>query len=90
MSLYLAAYDITDSKRRQSVARLLLGHGNRLQRSVFEVWLEPGEVRQLCREVGPHLSATDVFQLFPLDERGTRGRISWREPDNGFDPVMII
>jgi CRISPR-associated protein Cas2 len=90
MSLYLAAYDITDDNRRQSVAGILSSYGHRLQRSVFEVWLEPGEVQILCREIGPHLARTDTFQLFPLDERGTRGRISWQQPGDGFDPVFSI
>ena len=90
MSLYLAAYDISDSNRRESVARVLLNYGHRLQRSVYEVWLEPGEVRILCREIGPYLALTDVFQLFPLDDRGTRGRISWQRPGDAFDPVIEV
>jgi CRISPR-associated protein Cas2 len=90
MSLYVAAYDISDDNRRESVARVLLTYGHRLQRSVFEVWLDPAEVRQLCCEVGPYLAKSDTFQLFPVDERGTRGRISWQRAGESFDPVIQI
>ena len=44
MSLYVATYDISDDRRRTQVSRVLLQYGTRLQRSVFEVWLEPAEL----------------------------------------------
>jgi len=89
MSLYVAAYDISDDERRANMAHALLRYGDRLQRSVFELWLEPGQVRALCRELGPLLSATDSFYLFPIDERGSRATIAWQRPPATFQPVIV-
>lgn len=89
MSLYIAAYDISDDYRRDRVARVLLRFGHRLQRSVYEVWLEMDERKILCREVGPLLDREDTFELFPLDERGSRGRITWQRAAKSFDPVIL-
>ncbi len=37
MQAYLACFDISDDQIRDRAGRLLLQHGNRVQRSVFEV-----------------------------------------------------
>lgn len=39
MRLYLVCYDIADDRIRDRIAGLLEGYGERVQRSVFEVWL---------------------------------------------------
>lgn len=81
MSLHLAAYDISRDSSRQSVARILLRYGRRIQESVYEVELEPEDVVDLKREIGPWLATTDSFDLFPIDARRTRSRVSWqRDP----------
>ena len=89
MSLYIAAYDISHNGRRASVARVLLGYGDRVQKSVYEVWLEPDEVRDLHREVGVYLSVNDEFQLFPIDERGSRKRSAWQHAPNERSSVIL-
>jgi CRISPR-associated protein Cas2 len=89
MSLYVAAYDISHNGRRASVARVLLGYGERVQKSVFEVWLEPEEVSDLRREVGVYLSPQDLFDLFPIDERGSRKRVSWQREPTVHEPVIL-
>jgi CRISPR-associated protein Cas2 len=90
MSRYVAVYDISDGNRRERVSRILLSFGYRVQLSVFEIWLEPDEVRELRRDVGPHLDDDDRFDLFPIDERGTRQTISWQRQLDGFDPVRLL
>lgn len=47
MDFYLVSYDIPDDKRRTRVARLLEGYGQRVQFSVFEVWLDDTLRREL-------------------------------------------
>lgn len=89
MSLYVAAYDIGHNGRRASVARVLLGYGERVQKSVFEVWLEPEELGDLRREVGVYLDQQDRFDLFPIDERGSRKRVSWQREPSLRDPVIL-
>ena len=90
MSLYVATYDISDNRRRTHVARVLLQYGTRLQRSVFEVWLEPAELDEFRREVGVLLAVADDFVLMPVDERGTRSTYSWQRPLQRFDAVILV
>lgn len=90
MSLYVAAYDIAEDFRRRRVARILKGYGLRVQRSVFEVWLAPEEVSEIKRRVGPLLSTRDEFDFFPIDERGSRVRISWQRPPTAWAPVTLV
>lgn len=47
----VVSYDITHDKRRNKVATILEGYGTRVQRSVFEVNLEPGLLRKMRREL---------------------------------------
>jgi CRISPR-associated endonuclease Cas2 len=90
MSLYVAAYDVSDSLRRSSVARVLGRYGHRLQRSVFEVWLEPEELGELKRGIGALLDADDSFDLFPIDTRPKSHRIRWQREPQGYDPVVLL
>ncbi len=46
---YLISYDIPDDKRRSKVAKLLEGHGIRVQYSVFECDLSHANYAQLRR-----------------------------------------
>lgn len=89
MSLYVAAYDIRDDNTRERVARVLFEFGERVQRSVFLVWLEPEEVGELRRRVGAQLITDDRFDLFPVDERGTRTRWSWQRPPTSYEGVIV-
>lgn len=47
MNFYLVTYDIPDDKRRNKVANLLQNYGQRVQFSVFEVWLDDRTVKEL-------------------------------------------
>src|SRR5207249_8107104 len=51
MSLYVVAYDVHHDGQRERVARVLLEFGRRVERSVFEVWLEPQTIPILRRRV---------------------------------------
>lgn len=90
MSLYVAAYDIAGNRRRNRIARILSGYGMRVQRSVFEVWLEPEELAEFRRKIGPHLAEEDDFDLFPVDERGPRRRLSWQRPPGDWSTVVVL
>jgi CRISPR-associated protein Cas2 len=78
MSRYAVCYDIAHDGRRGQVARILLPYGHRLQRSVFELWLDPEDLPELRRRVGPLLAKTDHFDIFPIDSRRPEARISWQ------------
>lgn len=44
---YTIAYDIPDDGRWVKVANVLKSFGERVQLSVFECWLAPGQLQQL-------------------------------------------
>ena len=46
---YVVAYDIPDNRRRGRVAACLSGYGSRMQKSVFEILIDPREMTE-CRE----------------------------------------
>lgn len=90
MSLYVAAYDISDDRRRRQVSRFLLRFGPRLQESVFEVWLEPEELAEFRRELGTYLSAGDDFALLPIEARRCRERFQWQRPPREWKAVLLL
>jgi len=90
MSYYVAAYDISDSRHRQRVARILGRYGQRVQLSVFQIWVEPEELSKLRREVGAYLALEDTFDLFPLDCRDPGRRIRWQHAPPGQDAVKML
>ena len=47
MDFFLITYDIPDDKRRTKTASLLQDYGERVQFSVFEVWLDEAMQRDL-------------------------------------------
>ena len=90
MSLYIAAYDISRDSRRGRVAEILLEYGRRVQRSVFEIEVEPEELDDLRFRVGVLLAKTDLFDLFPIDRRFPKRRISWQRNPVPNDSVIVL
>lgn len=90
MSLYVAAYDVTDDRRRNRVARVLTEFGHRVQLSVFVVDVAPDDLPDLRRRVGEVLAREDQFDLFPVDERGTRTQWRWQRPIADYEPVIVV
>ena len=89
MSLFAAAYDISDSIQRAKVASVLSEYGDRVQRSVFVVWIEQHELPTVRRRVGALLSDRDQFDLFPIDPRASRNWVSWQRRPDGHGPVIL-
>jgi len=50
-SFYVIVYDVVDDRRRLKVARHLESLGERVQKSVFEVYLTPGELEKCLRRL---------------------------------------
>ena len=63
MSRYIVVYDISDDWRRKHVADLLHRFGDRLQLSVFEVWLNRSELDELRRSVGTLMAKDDLLEI---------------------------
>ncbi len=90
MSQYIAAYDISHSSSRNKVARILLGFGVRIQKSVYQLELDPADVPELQRTVGGHLSKEDRFDLVPIDLHPARLRLAWQTAPAGLEAVVIV
>lgn len=51
MDFYIIAYDIPNNKRRRKLANLLEDYGVRVQKSVFEVWLDESDRKALMKRL---------------------------------------
>lgn len=56
---YIMAYDITEDKRRNSIARFLEGWGRRVQKSLFECDLSSEELEEVCSRLKELLVISD-------------------------------
>jgi CRISPR-associated protein Cas2 len=73
---WVVAYDVADDRRRRAVARILGGCGRRVQESVFECRLTPGEWRWVRRRVGRVVEReSDSVRWYPAC-LGCRGRLA--------------
>lgn len=69
-SLYLVAYDVADPRRLARVHRFLLGWKVGGQKSLYECWLTPAELRQLRDGLTVLVDAEeDRVHVFQLDPR---------------------
>lgn len=56
---YVISYDIPDNRRRLKVAHLLEGYGERVQYSVFEIWVTSEELVDLRKGLSRHVEMSD-------------------------------
>lgn len=69
-SLYLVAYDVADPHRLARVHRFLLGWKVGGQKSFYECWLTPAELRQVHDGLAALVDAQkDRVHVFELDPR---------------------
>jgi CRISPR-associated protein Cas2 len=69
-SLYLAAYDVSDSRRLRASLDLVKAFATGGQKSFYEIFLTPAEKGQLLHDMALVLDATqDRFFLLRLDPR---------------------
>ena len=65
--LWIICYDIADDRRRNRIAKALLGYGERVQESVFECHLDNAQLRRLQAELRPLLDENaDRLRYYPL------------------------
>ena len=81
MSLYIAAYDISEDNR----AHLGFPRPHRLRPSHPALGLRDlarprGHPRPHDRALGSRLSMEDAFILYPIDDRPGRRRLQWQAP----------
>ncbi|BCX02190.1 MAG: CRISPR-associated endoribonuclease Cas2 [Candidatus Roseilinea sp.] len=70
-TLYIVAYDIADDRRWRKVFKLMRGHGDRLQYSVFRCALSDRERVELMEKLSRVIKHTeDQVLFFPLGPVG--------------------
>lgn len=66
-SFYIVVYDVVSDKRRLKVARFLESLGDRVQYSVFELYLTDKELNQLLKRVGKLIfDEEDAVRVYAL------------------------
>lgn len=69
-SLYLVCYDISEPATLQRVHRYLLGYRIGGQKSFYECWLTPAELRLVEADLGEMIDVqSDRVHIFQLDPR---------------------
>lgn len=83
-SVYLISYDIVDPKRYRRIYKLLCGHGESLQYSVFRCTLTDIELQMLKDKLWPELNLDEdrmlIVDLGPLKGRGDDCVEVWGQP----------
>lgn len=65
--IYIIAYDISDSEKRNEAARLLCRYGKRIQYSVFQCELTPIEMRELAVQLRQTTDEKfDSLHIYPV------------------------
>jgi len=90
---YVICYDITNDRRRTKIAKVLEGHGLRVQKSVFECVLNEKEYKSLQEKLAKLLhNKEDTMRFYPLPE-GARAKVLTLgiQPDYSVDdPAFIV
>ncbi|MDO5623726.1 MAG: CRISPR-associated endonuclease Cas2 [Pseudomonadota bacterium] len=72
-TLYLVAYDVRDPRRLARVGRYFQSYRVAGQKSVPEIWVTPGELQAIQRDIGQLIDQSeDRLQLIALDPRMQR------------------
>lgn len=65
--LWVVSYDISDDRRRDRVAKLMLSYGERVQYSVFECRLKDADVKELAAGLAGLISpGGDSIRMYRL------------------------
>lgn len=65
--MYVLSYDVTEDSRRAEIAKLLESHGQRVQKSVFEVRVDARRLARLVRRTSQLLDgATDSLRVYRI------------------------
>ena len=73
---YVIAYDVAKDKQRTQLSELLMGYGERAQKSMFEADLKKGEVQEILQRAANLIEAGDSLRLYPMCETCSKGIMS--------------
>ena len=64
---YVVTYDISDTKRRERVVKILEAIGHRVNYSVFECFLTDIQYRNMCSRLAPNVvGKDDQVNIYPI------------------------
>ena len=70
---YVVAFDISNSKKRNAVAKACTEWGFRVQRSVFEIFMDSSKVNEFSEKLLKLINPEhDTIRLYPLDKDNDR------------------
>lgn len=91
MLFYVITYDISCNKRRNKVAKLLEGYGQRVQYSVFECQLSDRKCQELQKRLQKRVKLSeDSIRFYPLSKHTLSGITIWGEPPLSSRPSSVI
>jgi len=66
---YVVSYDISDDRKRDAMAKILLDFGSRVQYSVFECILDNALLDKMIARLSKVISEEDSVSIYPLCAR---------------------
>lgn len=67
----LIIYDISETKRRNKIFKILNSYGFRVQRSAFEATLSPSKYKKLIKDIKHIPSNTDSVRVYKIQGKGS-------------------
>lgn len=68
--LMVFSYDVRESRGRRRLARILERHAVRVQRSVFEAWMDKDLADEVSRRAAEELGPHDSLRVYAIGARG--------------------
>lgn len=65
---FVIVYDVESNRVRRKVIRELNGWGNRVQKSVFEVYIPIGELERMNERISKLLENNDSYRVYFKDK----------------------
>jgi len=85
------AYDVSDDRRRNRLARLLLDYGDRVQGSVFEADLSSDEVERILSRAAELVESAESLKVYVLcADCADRVRSLGRDWPLGGDDLVLV
>lgn len=64
---YVVVYDIESDRVRRKVIKELNRWGNRVQKSVFEIFIHAGDIEKMQKRIQSYLQKNDSFRFYMKD-----------------------
>lgn len=68
--LMVFSYDVEDDQHRRRVARILENHAVRVQKSVFEAWMERSVADAVATRVAAAMGPNDSLRVYAIGDDG--------------------